>query len=197
MKAINYLKQRKIHLLGIVILFLTFSCQNSHNLFQEDNKNWNSYGDANWKFSNNDLIGYIYEGAGYIITQQTYNDFVLELEFKPDSIINSGVFIRCKNEEISPTDCYEINIWDLHPNQDYRTGSIVMKSVPSVKVETNNKWNTLKISAKQNHIQVWINNISTVDLMDDTRTAGYIGLQASGQGEVKFRNIKIKPLKTD
>ena len=47
-----------------------------------------------------------------VYTKQAYKDFVLEMEFKPESTINSGVFIRCKNYDINASDCYEINIWD-------------------------------------------------------------------------------------
>jgi len=184
----------KIHLLILVALFLNTSCQNSYFLFQENSNDWNIVGNAVWKFSDNVLVGTVVNGEGFVITKQTYNDFVLELEFKPDSTINSGVFIRCKNQEITPIDCYEVNIWDLHPNQDYRTGAIVMKSVPLAIVETNFKWNTYKIKAKKDHIQVWINDILTSDLKDENRINGYIGLQASGTGEIRFRNIKIKPL---
>jgi hypothetical protein len=191
------MKKARFYLLVIVAIFLNISCRNSQALFQENNINWKRTGDATWNFSDNELIGSVNKGAGFVITQQTYNDFVLELEFNPDSTINSGIFIRCKNENISPIDCYELNIWDLHPNQDYRTGAIVMKSVPLAIVETNNKWNIYKIKAEKDHIQVWINNILTADIEDNTCTDGYIGLQANGTGEIRFRNVKIKPLKTD
>lgn len=184
----------KIHLLIFVTLLLNTSCQNSYSLFQENTDDWNIVGDAVWKFSDNELVATVKNGDGFVITKQTYNDFVLELEFNPDSTINSGVFIRCKNQEITPIDCYEINIWDLHPNQNYRTGAIVMKSVPLAKVETNYNWNTYKIKAEKNNIQILINNILIADLTDDTRTDGYIGLQATGTGEIRFRNIKIYPI---
>ncbi len=197
MTNINFMKKARFYLLVIVAIFLNISCRNSQALFQENNINWKRTGDATWNFSDNELIGSVNKGAGFVITQQTYNDFVLELEFNPDSTINSGIFIRCKNENISPIDCYELNIWDLHPNQDYRTGAIVMKSVPLAIVETNNKWNIYKIKAEKDHIQVWINNILTADIEDNTCTDGYIGLQANGTGEIRFRNVKIKPLKTD
>jgi len=197
MNYIDSLKKLISHLIILAFLFIGISCQNSEKLFQEDTKNWNISGDASWVFSNNQLIGSIKEGAGYIMTQESYDNFVLELEFKPDSTINSGVFIRCTNEEISPIDCHEINIWDLHPNQDYRTGSIVMKSVPLVKVETNYKWNRLKIEIIDDHLKVWINNLLTAEHTEDAQTSGYIGLQATGKGEVRFRNIEIKHLVSD
>jgi len=197
MKNTNYLKTIRFHLVAILVLVLNISCLNSKVLFQENSKDWFIKGDANWNFSNNELIGKIKNGAGFIMTQQTYKDFILELEFKPDSTINSGIFIRCKNSNINPTDCYEVNIWDLHPNQDYRTGAIVMKSIPLALVQTIDTWNTYKIKNETDHIQVWVNGILTADIRDTVLTEGYIGLQATGTGEIRFRNVKIKTLKID
>lgn len=197
MKNTNYLKTIRFHLVAILVLVSNISCLNSKVLFQENSKDWFIKGDANWNFSNNELIGKIKNGAGFIMTQQTYKDFILELEFKPDSTINSGIFIRCKNNNINPTDCYEVNIWDLHPNQDYRTGAIVMKSIPLAMVQTIDKWNTYKIKNETDHIQVWVNGILTADIRDTVLTEGYIGLQATGTGEIRFRNVKIKTLKID
>jgi hypothetical protein len=197
MNDMNYLKKLRFHLLVIPVLFLNVMCLNAQALFQENTQNWLIKGDANWKFHNNELIGNIINGSGFVMTQQTYKDFVLEMEFKPDSTINSGIFIRCKNFDISATDCYEVNIWDLHPNQDYRTGAIVMKSIPLAIVETIDKWNTYKIKNEKDHIQVWVNGILTADIKDEVLIEGYIGLQAMGTGEIRFRNVKIKTLKKD
>ena len=113
----------------------------------------------------------------------------------PDSSINSGVFIRCKNQELSARDCYELNIWDLHPNQDFRTGAVVTRAVPSAFVETIGKWNTYKIKAQGDHLHVWVNGQQTADIQDSDRSEGYIGLQANGTGEIRFRKVKLKQLK--
>jgi len=191
-KKIEMKKLSNLSFIGVFVLFFTFSCNFSQRLFQENSKTWEANGDANWNFSNNELIGKITAGAGFVITKQAYQDFILELEFNPDSTINSGVFIRCKKEDINPTDCYELNIWDLHPNQDNRTGAIVTKTKPLAYVKTINKWNTYKIKVVKNHIQVWINGTLTADTKDKGLSNGYIGLQAKGTGEIKFRNIIIK-----
>ena len=181
-------------LLIILVLFLTISCQNSQTLFQENGDDWIAEGDAHWSFSYNELTGNVNDEVGFVMTKNTYKDFVLELEFKPDSTINSGIFIRCKNYELSAEDCHEVNIWDLHPNQDFRTGAIVTKFKPLAIVETIGKWNTYKIKNEKDHLEVWINGVLTADLKDDSLVEGYIGLQASGTGEISFRNVKVSPL---
>lgn len=178
----------------VLIFFFSASCQNSQTLFQENEMDWFVMGDANWKFDNDELIGQVKDGSGFVMTEKVYADFLLELEFKPDSTINSGVFLRCQNKDISPTDCYEANIWDLHPNQDFRTGAIVTKAPPMNQAETINKWNTLKINIEKDHMQLWINGLLIADLIDGTLPKGFIGLQATGIGEIRFRNIKIKAI---
>ena len=177
-----------------LLLFYT-ACNERQSLFQEGSNNWKTYGDAVWTFSDGILIGKVEDGAGFVMTDASYQDFTLELEFKPDSTINSGVFIRCSKKELSAIDCHEINIWDLHPNQDYRTGAIVAKQVPLAHVETLDKWNTYRIQATENRIQVWVNDSLTADSSYEYPAEGYIALQAMGTGEIKFRNINIRTLK--
>ena len=130
------MKTLRFYLLIISAFLLNTSCQNKQTIVQENSKDWKQIGNATWSYSNDDLIASVNNEEGYVITKQTYNDFTLELEFKPDSTINSGIFIRCKNEDINPTNCYELNIWDLSPNQDYRTGSVVTKSKSLAIVKT-------------------------------------------------------------
>jgi len=184
----------KIKAIIILALILNISCQKSETLFQENGDNWIEQGDAHWGFSNGELIGKVNDEVGFVVTKQTYKNFQLEMEFKPDDAINSGIYIRCKNYELTAVNCYEANIWDLHPNQDFRTGAIVEKAKPLEIVDTNNKWNTYKIINKGDHLEVWINGILTADLKDTSLDEGYIGLQASGTGEISFRNVRISNL---
>lgn len=163
-------------------------------LFQEGSQDWFSEGDAEWKYVNNELIGSLDSGAGFVMTKKSYSNFILELEFKPDSAINSGVFIRCKQKELSHSDCYEVNIWDLHPKQENRTGAIVSRASPIEKIETLNKWNRYKISNQNDHLQVWINDIIMVDIKDQDLKEGPIALQAAESGKISFRNVKLTSL---
>lgn len=163
-------------------------------IFQENGTNWTVEGDADWRFEKNELIGSLSEGAGFVMTETAYDDFVLELEFHPDSTINSGVFIRCKQRQLSYEDCYEINIWDLHPKQENRTGAVVSRFSPLEKLETLNKWNTYKIRNEKDRLQAWINGVLVVDLKDQDLKSGPIALQAAEKGVIKFRNVKVKSL---
>ena len=194
-RNIGFMKKVGFHfILFLSLSMLMAACNDGQMLFEEGSENWKAYGDAQWTFSNGVLVGKVEDDAGFVMTDASYQDFTLELEFNPDSTINSGVFIRCTKTELSATDCHEINIWDLHPNQDFRTGAIVAKEVPKSHVETVGKWNTYRIRATENRIQVWVNDILTADSSYEYPTEGYIALQAMGAGEIKFRNISVKTL---
>jgi hypothetical protein len=182
-------------LLASALIFLCFSsCDQKEEMLTGNFDGWQILGGAEWKFNEGELIGTVKDSVGFVMTEDRYSDFILELEFKPDSSINSGIFIRCKNKEISYTDCYEINIWDLHPNQDFRTGAIVNRAIPLTYVETIGEWNTYKIQIQGDHLQTWINDILTADLKDSSLQEGYIALQAMGTGEIRFRNVKFQSL---
>ncbi|MEQ9404703.1 MAG: DUF1080 domain-containing protein [Cyclobacteriaceae bacterium] len=163
-------------------------------LFTENGDDWSTEGTAAWSFENDELVARLDSGAGFIRSKASFSDFELTLEFNPDSTINSGVYVRCSGQETTPNDCYEINIWDLHPNQEYRTGAVVLKANPLAHVTTLNKWNTYRIRCEAGRIQAWVNGEQTADLKDDTFSGGYIALQAAEKGEVRFRNIKVENL---
>ncbi len=184
------------YILSIIIILISFvSCQNPEELFKEKQDNWLTGGDATWSFDRGELVAKVNNGFGFVMTQKTYGDFILKLEFYPDSNINSGVFIRCKGHEISPFDCYEINIWDMHPKQEYRTGSIVTRSEPLARVETINDWNTIEIICEGGNIKAMVNGILTADIQDKSISEGHIALQAAESGKIIFRNVEIRAIK--
>ncbi|MEQ9566877.1 MAG: DUF1080 domain-containing protein, partial [Pseudomonadales bacterium] len=117
-------------LLLIAVILVTTSCQKKVTLFQQDGEGWFMDGDAAWTFDNGELTGTVTDGAGFVMTDKTYKNFELELEFYPSDSINSGVFVRCEGHAITATECYEINIWDARPDPEYRTGAVVLKSAP-------------------------------------------------------------------
>lgn len=185
--------------LGFFCLFLMFnSCGlgegSGKEIFVQDSQEWFQDGRAGWKFEEDQLVGTSVGGSGFIMTNKKYQSFTLTLEFYPDAGINSGIFVRCKNKEISNRDCYEMNIWDNHPDQDSRTGAIVTRAKPLVDVQTIGRWNKYKITCENNHIRTWINGKLMADIYDDELSEGYIALQAAEPGRVRFRNIKLKVL---
>jgi len=186
----------KYLLFGIMIT-LAYSCKSlkySTDTFIGDKgiSGWDFTGDANWDINGDVLEGS--DGLGYAVTNGEYGNFVLEAEFNPNAQMNSGIFIRCPEKEFSATDCYEINIADNHENQEYRTGAIVTHGKPLKMLNSIDKWNSYKISARGNRIKVWLNGKKTADITDSKSARGYIGLQVNGDGAIQFRNVKIAAL---
>ena len=58
-----------------------------------DLDNFHIVGDANWRIV--DGIAQADMGGGHLMTNESYDDFVLRAEFWVDEPANSGIFIRC------------------------------------------------------------------------------------------------------
>jgi hypothetical protein len=152
------------------------------------------------------------EGGGWLSTEKTYGDFVLELEFRTRAGGNSGVFLRSPHTGDPAYTGLEIQVLDdnaevykdLKPYQ--YTGSIY-GVIPARRghVKPPGEWNAMEITARGPRIAVKLNGVVIVDgSLDDhpeaqkdhpgiKRTEGYIGLQ-SHSDRVEFRNIRIKTL---
>lgn len=156
---------------------------------------WNQVGEAQWHWTGGEVSVMPGGPDGMLITSQRFQDFRLRIEFKPDAKVNSGVFIRCQDvDDITPFTCYEINIWDNHPNQDFRTGAIVARAFPPLAhLDSASEWNVYEITAQGDTITVLLNGVKTSELKDATHASGFIALQRAQGGEIRFRNISIEP----
>ena len=153
---------------------------------------WNALGTANWELADGAVQAD--SGGGMLVTEASYADFELTLEFWVDETANSGIFIRCSDpQSIRDTNSYEVNIYDTRPNQDYRTGGIVNFAKPTSVINSGGRWNTYEIVARGPRLTVTLNGTRTVDIEDTQYADGPIALQY-GAGVVKFRNVRIRPL---
>ena len=193
---------RAVRRAGAPLFMLVFclvggGCGGETKLFNEKNlDNWIQTGAAPWRVSGKQLAVSAAGGDGMLVTREKYGNFKLSLEFWVDERVNSGVFIRCLDpEKITPFDCYEINIWDRHPKQEYRTGSVVtLVSPPLAQVDTIGQWNRCEIIAAGDSILETINGAVTARLLDGKLANGHIALQRFNGGEVRFRNIVLEVL---
>ncbi|MHC5102181.1 MAG: 3-keto-disaccharide hydrolase, partial [Planctomycetota bacterium] len=113
----------------------------------------------------------------FLCTKQFYSDFILELEFKVDSKLNSGIQIRSNSfpeynngrvhgyqVEIDPSDrAFTGGIYDearrgwLHPLKDNPTAQKAFKQ---------DQWNTFRVEAIGNTIKTWLNDVPAAHLYD-------------------------------
>ena len=192
------MKDGYIHMMrttAFVIAALTFSGASAEpEGTLVDLASMSTVGEAEWRFTDSVAEAGPDEKRTYLISRETYGDFKLYVEFWVGPETNSGVFVRCSNPvEVDPLNCFEINIRDEAPNQDYRTGSIVRVAKPTAHVDTVGRWNTAEIEMQGNSIVAVFNGVETARLENDERAAeGHIALQFGGGELVRFRNLRIQ-----
>ena len=154
---------------------------------------WSIIGNGSWVVGNGIVEGN--KAMGFLVSDQSYKNFVIRAEFWANEDANSGIFLRCQDRtKVTSDNAYEVNIFDKRPDQNYATGAIVDVAKVNPVPKAAGKWNTFEITANGSHFKVLMNGVVTVaDGQDSKFTEGPIALQSAG-GIVKFRKLQIKPL---
>ena len=159
----------------------------------------------------------------FLCTEREFGNFVLELEFKVDAGLNSGVQIRshCHTEpkeyewqgekkrvpagrvhgyqvEIDPGD----RAWSAGIYDEGRRGWLndLKNNEPARKAFRKGDWNKFRIECRGDSIKTWLNGVPAADLKDGMTLSGFIALQVHGVGkreeplQVRWRNIRIREL---
>ena len=148
---------------------------------------------------------------GILCTKDTFSNFILELDVKVDTALNSGIQVRSHTMEVKGNKevyGYQVEVdpsaraWSGGIYDSRRRGWLVdLKDKPEAqKAFKNMEWNHYRIAANGDTIKTWINDVATATLVDSLDSNGFIGLQVhqSSSNEplkVQFRNIRIKVLK--
>ena len=145
----------------------------------------------------------------FLSTDLTYQDFILELDYKVDPSMNSGIQIRSNSFpyymdgrvhgyqiEIDPSD----RAWSAGIYDEARRGWLVplTDNPKAQKAFKQNDWNHYRIEAIGDSIKTWINEIPAAFLIDDKTKDGFISLQVHAINEdqkegteIIWKNIKI------
>lgn len=154
---------------------------------------WQKVGDDPWRVTDDGAAAGPAEAVGFLVSNDTYADFKLSIEYWIEDDTNSGIFIRCVDpQDIGAGNCYEINIWDSHPNQESRTGSVVTMLRPLAHVDALERWAKVEIVASGTRIRARFDGELTADLNNERSVSGVIALQYGGTGVLKFRNLVIE-----
>lgn len=156
-------------------------------------------------------VGTLGQPNTFLATKAEYGDFVLELEFKIDECVNSGVQIRSHSDKSYRNGVVYGYQCELDPSGNM--GSIydeerrgwVCHQPQAHKAYRKGEWNKMRVEAVGNHIRVWINGEPTADMIDDVDVRGFIALQVHDIGgdkskvgsTVRWRNIFIKTTNLD
>jgi len=172
-------------------------------------------GAATYAVQNGCIVGTTVPGTpnSFLITENRYADFVLELEFFADSTLNSGIQIRSNHFPEYKNDVfhgYQIEIdpspraWSGGVYDESRRGWLFkLEGKPKAqRAYRKNGWNHYRIEAKGPRIRTWVNGIPASDLTDGLTRCGHIGLQIHDIGQdpskagrtVAWRNIRLRDL---
>ncbi|MFN0196454.1 MAG: protein kinase domain-containing protein [Planctomycetaceae bacterium] len=163
---------------------------------------WTIMGHKGWNVEKQILTGETSPGgpAGWLMSNDEFEDFELDVNYKMNPGSNSGIFLRAWPEgDISGSQFTEVQLLDdddpkfaaMRPDQ--KTGAIFKQAAPqpTPKVPTD-QWHKLHIRVVKNTVQVTLNGKKVVDhTVDNMRPKGHIGLQLYPT-RVEFRHIRIK-----
>jgi len=174
----------------------------------KDLTGWTIYPESKATAGNGEirLVG----GSGCLETAESFDNFVLQLEYRTDKPVNSGVFFRCIPGE--KMNGYECQIFNHPPDDDYKkfigtdTGGIFRRQVGRNAGPKDGEWNYLTIYANDAKIATWVNGIQVTDWTDQRDPhknprngrrveAGTIQFQGhDSDTDIRFRNIRIGKL---
>lgn len=200
----------------ILALATTIHAQEWQNLFDGGSlAGWTQRGGkARYSAEDNCIVGRTVHNTpnSFLCTEKDYANFILELEFKVDPQLNSGVQIRSHSLESyrnGRVHGYQVEIdpsgraWSGGIYDESRRGWLddLKDNEPARKAFRQNDWNRFRIEAIGDRIKTWINGVPAADLHDALTPGGFIALQVHGipkdkpEGiEVRWRNIRIKDL---
>jgi hypothetical protein len=168
-------------------------------------------GKAKYRAEDGQIVGTAVPNTSnsFLCTKKDYRDFILELEFKVDPNLNSGVQVRsqCFDEpktvelggkkykiaagrvhgyqvEIDP-DVKRGRLWTGGIYDEGRRGWLydLKNNEAARKAFKPNEWNKLRVECQGDRIRTWLNGVPAADLKDAVTPSGFIGLQVHAVGK--------------
>ncbi len=216
------LKTKMILLVGLLLMVGMKSAfsqndkdENWTPLFNGQNlEGWHQLnGEAKYKVEDGEIVGTTVTNTpnSFLVTDKSYGDFILELEFKVNDHMNSGIQVRSESTpdyhngrvhgyqiEIDPSD----RAWSGGIYDEARRGWLypLIFNPEAGKAFKHNQWNHYRVECIGNTIRTWVNGIPAASLVDDMTLKGFIALQVHSIGnnkeeageEIRWRNIRIQ-----
>lgn len=157
--------------------------------------NFDQVGGDTWVAKDGAIEATAGTGTAFLVTKESYGNFILHVEFWVSDDANSGIYMRCQDvAAITDRNCYEANIYDQRPDLSFGTGGIVhIGPVSEPYPKAGGKWNSYDIVLQNEHLMINLNQEQTAHVMDTQFAEGPIALQWAA-GTVRFRNMRIQPM---
>lgn len=165
-------------------------------------------GTAEYRVENEAVVGKTVpvSGNSFLCTSKMYSDFILELEFKVDPSMNSGIQFRSnyytKETEVEiagkkkkfPADRVHGYQFEIDPSPRAFTGGVydegrrgwlfdLKDNEAARKAFKQGEWNQARIECRGDSIKTFINGVPAADLKDGMTHEGVIALQVHGVGK--------------
>src|SRR4051812_24008882 len=168
----------------------------------KDLEGWEQHsGKAEYRVDGGAIVGktVLNTGNSFLCTKKKYGDFILELEFKVDHSMNSGIQFRSAyydkettvtingKEKKSPADRVHGYQFEIDPSPRAYTGGVYdearrgvfladLKDNPEAqKAFKQGDWNKARIECKGDSIKTFINDVPAADFTDGLTKEGIIG----------------------
>jgi len=208
------MKTRNLILWALLLsTFTAFSQEKWESLFNGKNlKGWKKLnGTAEYVVKDGVIVGTskLNTPNTFLATEKNYGDFILELEYKVDNALNSGIQFRSnsiKTYENGRVHGYQCEIdpspraWSAGIYDEARRGWLYgLDKNPAAKTAFKaNEWNKVRIEAVGSSIRTWLNDIPCANLLDNMTATGFIALQVHAIGSpdqvgktIQWKNIRI------
>jgi hypothetical protein len=168
-------------------------------------------GKALYEVKGDAIVGTTVNGEpnSFLVTKNSYGDFILELEFKQDAEMNSGIQFRSEsNPEYQDGRVHGYQM-EIDPSARAWTGGIYdegrrewlypLEYNPQAKTAyKKDAWNKVRIECIGNTMRTWVNGIAAAHLVDEMTSKGFIALQVHSVDKpedagktIRWRNIRI------
>jgi hypothetical protein len=168
----------------------------------KDLTGWETSGGAVWTVQDGLLVGT--QGQDYapgdLFTKESFGDFAAVVTYRVEWPCNSGVWFRYQ----SPDKAYQADILEYKNPEAYSgtlycPGKMFLAINADKALENHDGWNTIRIRAERDHLQVWLNGRPTADVYDSTSDSGQIGFQVHpgaqfGPMKIIVREVLVKKL---
>jgi hypothetical protein len=169
-------------------------------------------GKAKYEVQNGEIVGTTVpdQPNSFLTTENNYGDFILELEFKVDPSMNSGIQFRSESKPDYLNGRVHGYQFEIDPSPRAWTGGLYDEARrdwlypldynPTAKTAfRQNEWNTARIECIGSTIRTFINGVSASHLVDNLTPKGFIALQVhsipkdqvAGK-QIRWRNIRIQ-----
>ncbi len=169
-------------------------------------------GKAKYEVKNGEIIGTTVanEPNSFMVTSENYGDFILELEYKLDADMNSGIQFRSESKPEYQNGRVHGYQMEVDPSPRAWTGGIYDEgrrewlypmeyNVAAKSAFKKGEWNKIRIEAIGPVMRTWVNGIPTAHLVDDMTPKGFIALQVHSIDKpedagktIRWKNIRIQ-----